>query len=62
MTDLRHWPDSWLASPIIKREKIEHGWTLLTLDNDEVYLDIGYDLIKIKNERHLNDYLRAWRT
>lgn len=60
MTDLNLWPEAWLQSPIKARKKIEHGWTLLTLDNNEVWLDINYDLIKIKNEEELNARVRAW--
>lgn len=62
MTDLRNWPDAWLASPIVKKERINFYLDLLTLENGDTYLDLGYDLIKIKNERELNEYLRAWRT
>jgi hypothetical protein len=62
VTDLYIWPQAWLPSPIVKEVRIDHSWTLLTLENNDMYLDIGYDLIPLKNEGELQHYLRTWRT
>lgn len=44
MTDLPIYPDSYLPSPIVAKEKIDNGWSICVLEDGQfIYFDyVGY--------------------
>ncbi len=61
MTDIFIFPDSWLPSSIVKREKLPNYWELVTLKNSErVLIHSGcQDIIFNVSDEFLQKWLAA---
>ena len=61
MTDLPVYPDSYLSAPIVKKQKVENGWTICVLESGKfIYFDRFGIFFEITKE-HLkwNQYWNA---